>query len=553
MVGEATPPNSAPVEPDHPGGSSVCSGGEGKTGRWGLCVALLLAVYAAGLTHDLSKPWTGMHDWNGAFFSQLARNLLRYPVSVHHGMGVIAVGEPVPPPEERSIYASHPPALIWLVALAFRLLGESECVARLVPVLASLGSLALLIHLVRRAWGPETALLTGLLYAVMPMTVYFGRMVDHEPVCLFCMLAALACWQIATANLDVSRRQVLFARLGWVVAMFGAIWVDWPGVLFAGLFAIHVLLQFGRGRISLDIVLMGVGMPLLLLAGMFTHLVYGGLEGRWGDVLAIFQSRAVAKKVEVEAPFVVWQHTVGNVTWPMLLLAGAGFIRFLTRDRRQREGIHSCAGAPVHTQKVEASWVLPATGILWVCVFWRQYEIHNYWMFYLGLPIAVLAADTVLAVRDGLLQLGSRLCCGTFYVLLGAVVAFALRGTDDYFARPSRPSFACETATALLRVQQATAADDRVLLYEDIVFDEVNGGYHLRNLLPPQYAYYLDRAFDVERDLEVVARRPPGYAVFVMPMKDVAENELQVAGLRQRYVVTTTCTEVLVDLRSYRP
>src|SRR5690606_8462102 len=118
------------------------------------------------------------------FFSQLARNFLRYPFDIHHGMPIVAAGEAVPPPDARSLYATHPPALVWLVAGVFQAFGATEWVARLVPITFSLAAFGLLLWLITTAWGPWTAAMAGLFYAVMPMSVYYGRMVDHEAVCL---------------------------------------------------------------------------------------------------------------------------------------------------------------------------------------------------------------------------------------------------------------------------------------------------------------------------------------------------------------------------------
>ena len=135
----------------------------GRTVPFGLCVLAVLALYAAGLSRDLTEPWVGMHDWNGAFYSQLARNLLRYPWSEHHGVPIVAVGESLPPADERSFYATHPPGLVWLVAGAFAMGGEAESVARMVPIVASLASLLLLVPLVAAGRDRETAVVVGLI------------------------------------------------------------------------------------------------------------------------------------------------------------------------------------------------------------------------------------------------------------------------------------------------------------------------------------------------------------------------------------------------------
>lgn len=540
------------IENQQPDRCSATVTGSPRNTCGAICVVLLVVLYAAGMAHDMSRPWTGLHDWNGAFFSQLARNLLRYPISVHHGMGVVAVGEAVPPPEERCFYAAHPPALIWLVALAFHVLGEAEWAARLVAIVASLGSLGLFVWLVKQWRGSETATLAGLLYAVMPMAVYFGRMVDHEAVCLFFMLAALACWHIATAAPEVSSRQVLLGRLGWVAAMFGVIWVDWSGVLFAGLFGIHALVQFWRGRASPSLALMSLGVPLVFTAVMLIHLIYGGLEGRASDLVAIVLSRTGNQEVEAIhdgffAPEGPWRHIIGNVTWPMLLLAGVGFIQLLT----QGDGRHKAASAPADTpderRGVEGSWVLLATGVLWVALLWRQFERHNYWMFYLGPPIAVMAAEAMLAVRARLLPTGRRLADGVLYGAAAVVVIFALRGTDDYFAKEPYPR---EEVEAWRQIHDATGPNDRVLLYRDPVLPELRGTYMLRNIVPAQQTYYLDRPFGVEKNFAAVVERASAYAVYVVPAAVIPAKIDQLGELRSRFPNEVLGFELVFDLRS---
>jgi len=503
----------------------------------GLCIVLILAVYAAGLTRGLEQPWVGLHDWNGAFFSQLARNLLRYPISVHHGMGVVAVGDAVPPPEERSMYAAHPPALIWLVALAFRILGEAEWVARLVPILASLGTLLLLVWLVERSRGSETAILAGLIYAVSPMAVYFGRMVDHEALCALLMLAALACWQIVIADSTLGRRSRLLARTGCIAALCGGIWMDWFGVLFAGLFCIHVLLRLRRRKISRGLAFTILAVSLLSTAVMLVHLVYGGLEGRFTDVIAIFISRAANPKVEEVhkgffAPEGPWRHVLGNLTWPTVLLASAGLIRAIIRVFSRRRPAAQRAAKIVTLPSTNGWWVLVAAGVLWLCLLWRQFERHNYWMFYLAPPIALWTAEALLAMRDRLRTGGRRLASGVFYTAVAVVVLAALRGTDTYFAIVSYPN---EAVFAWRQIKAGCAPNQRVLLYLDPVLPEVRGQYLLRNIRPTQQTYYLDHPFEVEKDFAAVIEKAPAYCAYVVPISVALAHAGELEILESRF------------------
>ncbi len=480
-------------------------------GRFTVWVLVLLSVYGAALTHGLSQPWTGMHDWNGAFFSQLARNLLRYPMDVHHGMGVVAVGDAVPPPEERSIYATHPPGLVWMVAGSFSVFGESERSARLVAIGSSLGALILLVWLVRVGWGREAAVLSGLLYSVLPMSVYFGRMVDHEAVCLLCMLGAIASWQIVVSPNRTGRSRVL-AWGCWSIAIVAGIWLDWSAVLFAGLFCIHATWRAFWRRTGYRAAASVLTVSVAGLAGMLIYLVYGGLEGRWGDLAAIFLSRAGevegAVRRDLSAPGGVWDYTRENLTLPVLSMAVWGvFARIL---RANREAI-------ARRNRLDGAWLLPVTGLLWVALFWRQYERHNYWLFYLGPAAAVMAALGLIAVRESFSRFGAVFARGVLYAVTGAAVAVCFLRTDDYFARRS---FSVDEVAALQEIHNMTDATESVLLFEDPVLVELRGGYRFRNIVPPQRAYYLDRAFGVEREVGGVVSRASNYAVFVVPVAE---------------------------------
>ena len=126
------------------------AGATGHVPRWYYrAVAIILILYAVIILRDIRDPWTGLHDWNGAFYSQLARNLLRYPFDMHHGMPVVAVGDALPQDGEWSFYPTHPPGLVWCIAVSFRIFGEHEWAARLVPILASLATLSLLIRAIQ--------------------------------------------------------------------------------------------------------------------------------------------------------------------------------------------------------------------------------------------------------------------------------------------------------------------------------------------------------------------------------------------------------------------
>lgn len=483
----------------------------------GWCVFLLLALYATGLTQRLTAPWSGMHDWNGAFYSQLARNLLRYPFDVHHGMGVLAVGADAPPANERGLYAHHPPGMVWLTAAAFRIAGESEATARTVPIAASLASLWMLVALTARRWGRDRALCAGFVFAMMPMSVYFGRMVNHEAVCLCLMLAAVLAWQSAAPERPA--KTSVFALTGWGAAIAAMIWIDWIGVLFAGLFCAYLTFHRRRQGLTGGRLFYAWGVSIGAAAGMVCYLVYGGLDGNWEKLWSIFVSRRENNITPSHS--VAWEHVLGNLSWPILALAVFGAAGHIAGRASRQTQVYN--GPSHHSGRpVGGLGVIALTGLIWVVLFWRLFKIHNYWMFYLGPWVALSAAAALAGIRSFAFARAPMPAWALFYTTVVIAGAAALNGTQRYFAKTFLPE---RTITAWRDVNQLTRPDERIVLQWDPIQFDRYGAFAFRTIVPPQLAYYLDRAFDVRTDAShAVALGAPANAMYVVPQQAVLAN-----------------------------
>lgn len=470
---------------------------------WRIAVLILLMVYSAGLVQQIHRPWVGLHDWNGAFYSQLARNVIRYPINEHHGIGWIAVGEQTPPAEERSAYANHPPALVWMVALAFKIGGESEAVARVVPIIASMISLLLLVHLIRESRGMETALLAGLIYAMLPMSVYFGRMVNHEAVCLCLMLGALTAWNFWRAEGKPTWRMV--ALIGWCVSIVLLTWTDWVGVVFAGTFCVWVGWNARKDASRKYEILFICGFSGLSIAGMVWYLVQAGMGGRWDNLWNVLSARSsVAPDVEDYWP----RHVVENLTWPVIAASCAGLMQWILVPQSR---------ARLKNGKVGVG-VIGISGVIWLAIFWNLFARHSYWMYYVGPIIALLCASGLMAFCK-LLGKNTVASAGMVCVVFGIVCFVELIGTESYFARTSNSPDKVEAWTA---VHEATRSTDRVAIYEDPVRFERWNGWQQRNIVPPQLTYYMDRAFDVITDPTKLQSETDRYSLYVVPLSVVS-------------------------------
>lgn len=450
--------------------------------RNAICLALLLIAYAVGLFRQVDEPWIRIHDWNGAYYSQLARNALRYPFDTHHGMPLVAVGDHARP-DERSIYATHPAGLVWVLAASFKLFGEHEFAARLTAILASLIGVGFLFDLIRREMGRLTALIVGLIYVILPMNVFFGRMVNHEPYCMSAMLMALWCWQ-SLENKPAHAELRTWTLIGLILSVFFCAAIDWPGFLFAGLLCIHATVAYRANRIGGRLCAIVWTATLISCFAIILHIVYGGLEGSWLSLWAIFTSRTGSGTNEKIIVGSGWGHTVENLTLVAIVFSVIGLSCLCSRRLREFAAFKLPA----------AAWVVAATGILWVGVFWRQYRVHNYWLFYLGPCCAVFSAIGICMVRRLCHRFGRVVGHGSLIISLLLLMLACSRMTDLFFSSILCPP---EYVIEWKRLHDATPPDARVLLPWNPIRKEQFGEYVYRNITPPQMAWYLDRPFDV--------------------------------------------------------
>jgi 4-amino-4-deoxy-L-arabinose transferase-like glycosyltransferase len=210
---------------------------QGSTRRR-LAVAAVALYSVALLSIGIRKDWRLLHEDNGAFHTTLALSHVKLGLArtrAHDLFFEPATGRSFP-------YGHHPPGLPLLVAAAFAVTGsDAPWVARSVAILFQTGSLLLFIAILRRFFPFRTALFGGLVFATLPMSSFFGRMVNYEALCLFAVLLQL----MGLVSLEQSgfRRGRGVLCLGIVL---GALF-DWPAFFFAGAIAAALVWDAVRG------------------------------------------------------------------------------------------------------------------------------------------------------------------------------------------------------------------------------------------------------------------------------------------------------------------
>jgi 4-amino-4-deoxy-L-arabinose transferase-like glycosyltransferase len=185
---------------------------------------VLLLYAAAILSIGMSKDWRLLHEDNGAFQTSLALSHVRLGLARTRAHDVFFN----PATGEATLYGHHPPGTALILAAVFAATGSAPPqAARLVSISFHLGSLVLLVTLLSRLFSKGAALFGGFLMATLPMSAYFGRMVNYEPLCLFAVLVQLTGY--AAFRRDGSRQ-----GLAWLAAgiVFGGL-IDWASFFFA--------------------------------------------------------------------------------------------------------------------------------------------------------------------------------------------------------------------------------------------------------------------------------------------------------------------------------
>lgn len=140
------------------------------------------------LTLGITKPFIGHHDWNGVYYSNIARNYLQVGLLTSR-LGQVTEFGVIEEPQ--SFYTHYPPLLTLIMAGWFKLVGVGDWQARLVPLVFTIGSLLVLVQLFKYLKFKPWASLAGLAVGLTPMWRYFSRMPSQEALIVFFSLASL--------------------------------------------------------------------------------------------------------------------------------------------------------------------------------------------------------------------------------------------------------------------------------------------------------------------------------------------------------------------------
>src|SRR4029453_2289725 len=123
-------------------------------------------------------------------------------------------------------YGHHPPGLGLLLAGWFHAIGtDSPAAARTLASLFPLTTAAILVAVLRSQYSATAGLIAALIFALIPMSSFFGKLVNFEPFILPLMVGAIAAyWRWAEHGGDG------YLATTFVLVAAGT-FIDWPILL----------------------------------------------------------------------------------------------------------------------------------------------------------------------------------------------------------------------------------------------------------------------------------------------------------------------------------
>jgi 4-amino-4-deoxy-L-arabinose transferase-like glycosyltransferase len=344
-----------------------------------IAAAAVAAAFFAACFHGIANYWQWGHNgYNGAAFSQAARNSIRF-----HVAGQAQYHTALRPPRPSDMYTHHPMMLHAHLVAIYSLLGFHEWAGRLVPALYSFFTLLLLYFMVRRLEDPLTALAAAAIYLITPINLIFANMINHEQGGIFWCLFFLTMYLLWYES--YRWRYLLLSLLGVTMA----VQFDWPGYYISFFIAVHALVSGlvrhrgwlrWRPEYTWVTVFSAVVVLNFMLFFLWITLFQGTLDQMW----EAFHYRTE----EIPGYYSALYHRTRDLQgWISMALLVGWLLFFLERQIAGRVTI-------IHT--VPLFFLLAQ--VIHTVVFKQAGIIHSYWTYYASPAIAVGGATLVVGL-----------------------------------------------------------------------------------------------------------------------------------------------------------
>lgn len=337
-------------------------------------VLFFLTFFIVG--KNLTKPFFGIHDWNGARYGNIARNYIRYGFFTTKFSQVENSG--VAAPKDFQYLTHYPPLLPILISISYRIFGINEWATRLVALFATSGSIILVYLVGRTIFDWKVGVGASLLALATPMIRYFGKNPVHEPLALFfALISFFGCALVLKEN-----------KKGWLLLYLGLVLTvitNWSGVFL--LLGITIILFRKVGILKL----INLWLLTAVLVGLhFLHiyLITGSLAG--GGIFQAFLQRTSIggaanltkfNLLEFVNRLRLWSSTLYTVT--LLIFSSIGLYFLIKKESFEKRVFFS--GLTIY-------------GLGCPLLFPNATFIHNYFIFGITPTLALLASLAIFSI-----------------------------------------------------------------------------------------------------------------------------------------------------------
>jgi hypothetical protein len=492
------------------------------TGFW-VIVGLLAILLVSQMSHDINRPFYGLHSWAEASTTWVSRAHVKYGLSYTKGVTTWAVGDP--PPKNPSRYWDHPQLSCLTLSFLMRIIGTDESAVRIYKAMLAVVALVLFLKLMRKLTDDITAILCGLFMTMFPLVQYFGTEGWLMPLALSSYWFYLKLIGVISSNAE--KRPLHY--FGLAATTFLGLLFGWSTFFFAMAIGIHYVCHCIHRRSRPDKILLAVLVfaPFLGLAVNFTVMAAGyGWDIQ--KIVDLYKWRSAKGEMpefiwsEWFATF--WKYAVTNFTLSVLLLViayltiGQLFL-FAKADDKEKKTQNT-------TRRFPQFWLFLMPWVFQLFILrgclWR----HQSWEAPMIPFIAIASTLGILTIRDQIAKINHKLANITVSLLISVIFVFCLQGANYYYGIRWQPVSKLEMFKTL---NQAIPPDKALLSFEDLIVNQhpAKGGFYR-----PEYAYYLDREIVPATTIDEIERyastgRFPYYLIPNVPQLGELTSQLQ--------------------------
>ncbi|MHA1222571.1 MAG: ArnT family glycosyltransferase [Candidatus Heimdallarchaeaceae archaeon] len=336
---------------------------------------LIFIGFFALLSWEVNELAIGIGDWNTAVFG----NIVRQSLETNSFKPIFS-------------YWNHPFLIQVFFLFSAKIFGLSEFSLRIVPIVFSLGNIALLYRICLNEFTKKIANIVSFLFSFTPMIAYYGRMVCHETICLFFILLTF-CFYLKHLQ-TMKLRFLISMYFSFILGNF----VDWPSYFVVGGILFHALFFKRNKKIIYKIGLMFI---LGIISFLGLSLIYSYVNsvdfseiikhqfstaGTRTERIAIFPfvSLLAKRSLELFSSFLLVVVFVfyGNATYTI--------IKDLNNVKNSKFSI--IAQRILSNKKIMLSFAFIIPGIIHIIFFSQGAFRHEYWLYYVTIGLVLPAA-----------------------------------------------------------------------------------------------------------------------------------------------------------------